>query len=91
VVGSAVAPATSVHTCADVIDVEGVAGAVVERPLFQVLEAELRRVSFIRVAQSRGLSLEEIRTALASLPENRTPDDKVGGRGPGPRYVLDDE
>jgi len=100
----------------------------------------LRRVSFIRVAQNLGLSLDEIRTALASLPENRTPDekdwerlstswrpriderirmlerlrdrldgcigcgclslrhcrllnadDKVAVRGPGPRYVLDDE
>lgn len=100
----------------------------------------LRRVSFIRVAQNLGLSLDEIRTALASLPENRTPnekdwerlsrswrpriderirmlerlrdrldgcigcgclslrrcrllnaDDAVGARGPGPRYVLDDE
>ncbi|MGI9023236.1 MAG: redox-sensitive transcriptional activator SoxR [Acidimicrobiales bacterium] len=36
----------------------------------------LRRVSFIRVAQQVGLSLEEIRTALASLPENRTPNEK---------------
>lgn len=33
----------------------------------------LRRVSFIRVAQQVGLSLEEIRSALASLPDNRTP------------------
>jgi MerR family redox-sensitive transcriptional activator SoxR len=33
----------------------------------------LRRVSFIRVAQSVGLSLDEIREALASLPESRTP------------------
>ena len=33
----------------------------------------LRRVSFIRVAQSVGLSLDEIREALASLPEGRTP------------------
>lgn len=33
----------------------------------------LRRVSFIRVAQAVGLSLDEIREALASLPENRTP------------------
>jgi MerR family redox-sensitive transcriptional activator SoxR len=31
--------------------------------------AELRRVAFIQV----GVSLEEIRAALASLPENRTP------------------
>lgn len=100
----------------------------------------LRRVSFIRVAQNVGLSLDEIRTALASLPQNRTPnekdwerlsrswrpriderigllerlrdrldgcigcgclslrhcrllnpDDRVAHRGPGPRYVLDDE
>ena len=33
----------------------------------------LRRVSFIRIAQQVGLSLEEIRTALSSLPDNRTP------------------
>ena len=35
--------------------------------------AELRRVSFIRIAQQVGLSLDEIAAALASLPENRTP------------------
>ena len=100
----------------------------------------LRRVSFIRVAQQVGLTLEEIRDALASLPDNRTPNqrdwhrlstswrpridaqigmlerlrdrldgcigcgclslkvcrlvnagDEVAVRGPGPRYVLDDE
>jgi len=33
----------------------------------------LRRVAFIRIAQSVGLSLEEIRTALATLPDQRTP------------------
>ena len=33
----------------------------------------LRRVSFIRVAQKVGLSLEEIHEALASLPDSRTP------------------
>jgi MerR family redox-sensitive transcriptional activator SoxR len=33
----------------------------------------LRRVSFIRVAQQVGLRLDEIRVALASLPESRTP------------------
>jgi MerR family transcriptional regulator, redox-sensitive transcriptional activator SoxR len=36
----------------------------------------LRRVSFIRVAQQVGLSLEEIGAALASLPENRTPNQR---------------
>ena len=100
----------------------------------------LRRVSFIRIAQQVGLSLEEIRAALSSLPENRTPnkhdwerlsaswsprldaqiallerlrdrltgcigcgclslrlcrlvnpDDEAAGRGPGPRYILDDD
>ena len=33
----------------------------------------LRRVSFIRIAQQVGLSLDEIRNALASLPQSRTP------------------
>ena len=36
----------------------------------------LRRVSFVRVAQQVGLTLEEIREALASLPDNRTPTQK---------------
>lgn len=33
----------------------------------------LRRVAFIRAAQHVGLSLDEIKDALASLPESRTP------------------
>ena len=33
----------------------------------------LRRVAFVRTAQRVGLSLEEIRTALADLPDGRTP------------------
>ena len=33
----------------------------------------LRRVAFIRVAQRVGLTLDEIRDALATLPEERTP------------------
>lgn len=102
--------------------------------------AEIRRVSFIRIAQQVGLSLDEIREALDSLPDNRTPNDKdwhelssswrprldaqirvlerlrdrldgcigcgclslsfcrllnpgdeAADRGPGPRYVLDDD
>jgi MerR family redox-sensitive transcriptional activator SoxR len=36
----------------------------------------LRRVSFVKVAQTVGLTLEEIRGALASLPEKRTPNEK---------------
>lgn len=102
--------------------------------------AEIRRVSFIKVAQQLGLSLDEIRTSLATLPDSRTPNEKdwsrlsaswrprldaqiamlerlrdrldgcigcgclslkhckllnpgdqVATRGPGPRYVLDDD
>jgi MerR family redox-sensitive transcriptional activator SoxR len=33
----------------------------------------LRRIAFIRIAQRVGLTLEEIRTALATLPASRTP------------------
>jgi MerR family redox-sensitive transcriptional activator SoxR len=33
----------------------------------------IRRVSFMRIAQQVGLSLDEIRNALASLPDERTP------------------
>lgn len=33
----------------------------------------LRRISFIRVAQQVGLSLDDVRAALASLPDRRTP------------------
>ena len=33
----------------------------------------LRRVAFIRVAQSIGLTLEDIRAALQTLPKQRTP------------------
>ena len=40
----------------------------------------LRRVAFLRVAQRVGLTLEEIREALASLPERRTPTEKDWGR-----------
>jgi MerR family redox-sensitive transcriptional activator SoxR len=36
----------------------------------------IRRVSFIRVAQQVGLTLEEIREALASLPDSRTPNQR---------------
>src|SRR5919198_330130 len=34
----------------------------------------IRRVSFIRVAQQVGLTLEDIGLALGSLPDNRTPN-----------------
>lgn len=35
--------------------------------------SELRRVAFIRAAQAVGLSLDQVRTALAGLPGQRTP------------------
>jgi MerR family redox-sensitive transcriptional activator SoxR len=35
--------------------------------------SQLRRVAFIRSAQQVGLSIDEIRDALATLPDNRTP------------------
>ena len=34
---------------------------------------ELRRVAFIRIAQQVGLTLDEIREAMRSLPDNRVP------------------
>ena len=40
----------------------------------QFARGDLRRVAFIRAAQSVGLNLEQIRTALASLPDSRTPN-----------------
>lgn len=33
----------------------------------------LRRIAFVRIAQQVGLRLDEIRSALATLPEDRTP------------------
>src|SRR5918998_5997904 len=48
----------------------------------------LRRLAFIRAAQNVGLSLPEIRDALATLPEGRTPSARdwarlsAGGRDP---------
>jgi MerR family transcriptional regulator, redox-sensitive transcriptional activator SoxR len=39
----------------------------------QFSRAVLRRIAFIRAAQNVGLSLEEIRAALATLPDGRTP------------------
>lgn len=36
----------------------------------------LRRIAFIRVAQLVGLSLDDIRSALGELPDERTPNQK---------------
>ncbi len=35
--------------------------------------SQLRRVAFVRSAQRVGLTLDEIREALSTLPDNRTP------------------
>lgn len=35
--------------------------------------SDIRRLSFVRIAQGLGFSIAEIREALASLPDNRTP------------------
>ena len=40
----------------------------------------LRRVAFIRVSQRVGIPLKDIRTALESLPEGRTPTKKDWAR-----------
>lgn len=37
------------------------------------LRSDIRRVSFIRIAQSLGLTIEEVARAFASLPDGRTP------------------
>lgn len=43
----------------------------------RVYKAEvLRRISVIKAAQKMGISLQEIKEAFASLPNNRTPDTK---------------
>ena len=35
--------------------------------------SDLRRLSFVMISQELGFSISEIRAALATLPENRTP------------------
>ncbi|UZD92302.1 redox-sensitive transcriptional activator SoxR [Cognatishimia activa] len=35
--------------------------------------ADIRRLSFIMIAQQLGFSIKQIKAALASLPDNRTP------------------
>ena len=37
------------------------------------LRSDIRRVSFVRIAQSLGLSIEDVLSALARLPDGRTP------------------
>ena len=52
----------------------------------------LRRLSFIRAAQNVGLSLAEVRAALATLPEGRTPTAREWARlSEGWRDRLDEQ
>lgn len=37
------------------------------------LRSDIRRVSFIKIAQSLGLTIEDVAHAFSSLPEGRTP------------------
>lgn len=37
------------------------------------LRSDIRRLSFIRIAQQLGLTIEEIQAQLAALPQGRTP------------------
>ncbi|HVY90817.1 MAG TPA: redox-sensitive transcriptional activator SoxR [Hyphomonadaceae bacterium] len=40
------------------------------------LRSDIRRLSFVLIAQQLGFSIEKIRAALSSLPERRTPTQK---------------
>lgn len=40
------------------------------------LRSDIRRLSFVQIAQQLGFSIEDIRSALASLPAGRTPTQK---------------
>jgi MerR family transcriptional regulator, redox-sensitive transcriptional activator SoxR len=52
----------------------------------------LRRLAFVRAAQNVGLTLPEIRTALATLPEGRTPSARDWARlSQGWRDRLDEQ
>ena len=42
--------------------------------------ADVRRISFILIAQQLGLTIREIRDALAALPDSRTPNQADWGR-----------
>ncbi|WP_230292233.1 redox-sensitive transcriptional activator SoxR [Croceicoccus sp. Ery5] len=56
------------------------------------LRADIRRLSFILIAQRLGLSLGEIAEAMASLPHGRTPDTRDWARISGAiRTRIDDQ
>lgn len=57
----------------------------------QFRNSDIRRLSFVRIAQGLGFTISEIREQLAHLPENRTPTkqdwEKISRRF---RKILDD-
>jgi MerR family transcriptional regulator, redox-sensitive transcriptional activator SoxR len=56
------------------------------------LRADIRRLSFILIAQRLGLSLGELAEAMASLPHGRTPDTRDWARISGAiRTRIDDQ
>ncbi len=56
------------------------------------LRADIRRVSFVLIAQKMGLSLEEVADELARLPAQRTPNAEDWGRiSTGLRARIDDQ
>lgn len=44
------------------------------------LRSDIRRLSFVQIAQQLGFSIEDIRAALATLPQGRTPTQKDWAR-----------
>ncbi len=44
------------------------------------LRSDIRRLSFVQIAQQLGISLEQIRTHLAGLPAERTPTQRDWAR-----------
>lgn len=44
------------------------------------LRSDIRRISFIRIAQQLGLTIADIKDLLATLPNGRTPTKKDWGR-----------
>lgn len=55
------------------------------------LRSDIRRLSFILIAQQLGLSIEAIRTELAKLPDGRTPTAKDWSRmSKDIRAIIDD-
>lgn len=56
------------------------------------LRSDIRRLSFVLIAQQLGLPLREIETVLSKLPKNRTPTQKDwAGISKAIRAALDDQ